>query len=625
MKKLILIFSGLLALTTMQAQWVNNPSQNTFLANTTADAGEIYLATNVNTGDTYLQWCSFAGGNGWSPTLQRLNADGEPQWGADGIHIAAHQFSSMSEGVAMATTTDGGVVSCFAVYDGLTYAVKINPDGTFPWGEQGVRLFNGLGFSRAEVIATDDGGVWALGFDYSNLYLQYLNNTAGPVITISDTGGQRCMFGQLTLSNDNKVFVTYEKLGNGMYTNKEIYVAGYNTDGTQFSPETLLMSSQSFQSTYIHHALSDGMGGGYAYISHPGIGGAFNTYVFHFNQNGASTFLVNDGVAVHTTDPENFYFNAYATVDPITHDIIVAYEQTDAEFQSISKVYVNRITMSGDVLLGEGKLILDNGTNPCNDIRVDAYQYGGGFMIAYLKLSTPNSANSIIEAKGCDEKGEVQWTTVMNSVNNWKVAAENTTGFHEGQNIMAWVNANNGGLYGQNIGQNGEMGEITPPTPPSPCYAPTNFQCDYIFDTNTQQYGAQLSWNAPRGLPIRYNLYRQDLITQATVIIEVAPDVSSYFDATGIGDFKYQLTAVYENGESDFALTPAGENYVFVEVTAVPENEKQSIVTLLKIYNMKGQLLNTTDLESLHDGVYIIQGLTEDGKLINKKTLISQQ
>ena len=109
------------------------------------------------------------------------------------------------------------------------------------------------------------------------------------------------------------------------------------------------------------------------------------------------------------------------------------------------------------------------------------------------------------------------------------------------------------------------------------------------------------------------------------MIIEVAPDVLSYFDATDIGDFKYQLTAVYENGESDFALTPTGENYVFVEVTGIPENEKQSIITVLKIYNMKGQLLNTTDLESLHDGVYIIQGLNESGNLINKKTLISQQ
>ena len=72
------------------------------------------------------------------------------------------------------------------------------------------------------------------------------------------------MYGQLTLSNEDRVFVTYGKCGNGFYTDKEIYVAGYNTDGTQFSAETKLMSSRTFQVTYLHHAISDGMGGGYA-------------------------------------------------------------------------------------------------------------------------------------------------------------------------------------------------------------------------------------------------------------------------------------------------------------------------------------------------------------------------
>ena len=110
---------GILVGVALHAQWVNDPVNNTFIANTSADAGEIYLSTNTETGDTYAQWNQFFS-NGWSPTLQRLNAAGEPQWGADGIHIGAHAFSSYSEGVAMATTADGGVVSCFAVYDGYT-------------------------------------------------------------------------------------------------------------------------------------------------------------------------------------------------------------------------------------------------------------------------------------------------------------------------------------------------------------------------------------------------------------------------------------------------------------------------------------------------------------------------
>ena len=54
------------------------------------------------------------------------------------------------------------------------------------------------------------------------------------------------------------------------------------------------------------------------------------------------------------------------------------------------------------------------------------------------------------------------WATVMSSQSYPRAMCKNTTGFHGGQNIVAWVNSSAGGLYGQNIGTNGEMGEIEP-------------------------------------------------------------------------------------------------------------------------------------------------------------------
>ena len=170
MKKLFILVFSLAAMITVKAQWVDDPATNSLLANASSFGGEIILSTNEVTGDTYVQWCS-SGSNGWGPTLQRLTFDGTPQWGADGIRITSHNFSSSSEGVAMCATTDDAVVSCFANYDGQTVAVKINADGSYAWGEQGVELFDGLAFSRAELIAGDDGGVWALGFDYQRLFL----------------------------------------------------------------------------------------------------------------------------------------------------------------------------------------------------------------------------------------------------------------------------------------------------------------------------------------------------------------------------------------------------------------------------------------------------------------------
>ena len=620
MKKLLLSIIALAVFISVKAQWVDNTSTNTFIANTSADAGEIYTATNHNTGDTYVQWSSFVGGNGWSPTLQRINFEGVPQWGDNGIHIAGHQFASYSQGFAMATTTDGGVVSCFAANDDHSYAVKINPDGTFPWGEQGVQLFGGQGFSRVEVIATDDGGIWALGLDYTNLYLQYINVTAGPVVTISDHGGQSCMFGQLTLGTDNKVFVTYEKLGSGFYTNKSIYVAGYNPDGTQFSPETLLMSEQTFQSTYIHYAISDGMGGGYIYIWHPALGN-FNVYVFHFNQYGASTFLDTNGVTVHSYDPYNLYISANATVDPITHDIILIYEQTDDAYQAQCNIYINRITSYGEVLWGDGVLVLNNGTVPCGGYRIDAFEYGDGFSLIYHKGLAQNSMQSTVEAAGYDMNHNVLWNNQLCSNPYNKTGDENTPGFFAGQNISLWVNAETGGLYGQNIGQNGEMGGITPPIPPTPCYPPTDLEGFYSFDSGCQWYGAEILWTAPVELPKYYNLYREELNTGETATIMVNADYTEYFDEVPTGDYIYRLTAVHEDCESDYALTSTGDNYVLVTVDGISEIGYEEIVTVKAVYNLAGQQLNCNDINELSQGIYIIHGLTKDGKSVVKKVV----
>ena len=622
MKKLVLFLAGLFTFTAMHAQWVDGPSTNTLIANCSDDAGEVYLSTNEETGDTYVQWMQF-GPNNWSPTLQRLNAEGVPQWGMDGIHLGYHQFSSSAEGVAMVATTDGGVVSCFSVYDGYSYAVKLNADGSYAWGEEGVQLFDGLGFSRTEVIAGEDGGVWTLGFDYSRLFAQYVSadGTLNPNIIISDPS-HSCMFGQLTLGKDNKVFVTYEKTNGGMYTNKEIVVAGYDVDGTQVSPETVLMSeSETFQSTYIHYAISDGLGGGYVYIWHPGNGNAFNLYVFHFDQYGVSTIQSQQGVAVHTPDPDHYYGEGYATVDPATQDIILAYEKTDAYTQSESSVWINRITPDGEVLWGDGILVLDNGNVPCHDIRVDAYPNGDGFMVAYLRQNSDWETDSFIEAKGFDANGNLQWETVMNNVNDWKVAAENTTGFHNGQNIMMWVNHNDGGLYGQNIGIDGAMGYIEPV---QPCLAPENFQGTYVYNGEDQTFGALLTWDAPETQPLWYQLYIT-LPDETIIVAEVEPTETEYFhELPTAATITYRLIAVYEYCESDYALTPDGEDYVSINVTGIEENLDDEIVTIMKIFNANGQSLQVKDLNELNTGLYILQGLTKDGRTVNRKVVVNK-
>lgn len=614
---------------TVKAQWVNDPANNTFIANTSADAGEIYLSTDPVSGDTYMQWCQFAS-NGWVPKVQRLNFTGEPQWDANGLQPAAqHTLASWSQGVSMAATTDNAVVSCFSTEVGNSVAVKINADGTFAWGEAGITLFNGAGGSRTELLAGDDGGVWALATDNTNSYLCYINadGTTNPTITISDDT-KICTFGLMVPAPDGNVFLVYEKeqWATSYFYEKDIRVVGYAKNGTQISDDIQLMSPVTIPGSYIHYVVPDGLGGGYVYIWHAGgESGSFNTYVFHFNQYGASTILDLNGIPVHSSDPDNLYISASATVDPDSHDLLIFYEQTDEYSQTQCKLYMNRITSYGDRVWGEGILVLDNGTTPCGGLNIDAFEYGGGFAVTYFKgISYGGGSQATVEAQGFDMDGNTLWNTQMSSTTYNKSGCQYTTGYHGGQNIISWVNASSGGLYGQNIGQFGEMGEVTPPTPPAPCDAPTDFTGFFTYDNWVHVYGAEVSWTAPEEMPSHYMLYRESIENGETVSIEVeASEYTVYFDVIDTsGDYIYRFTAVYDDCESNYALTDTGDDYILIEAvvpTSVSEIEYEEIVDIVEIYNVNGQVLNVGDINELNQGVYIVKGMTASGKAVVRK------
>lgn len=613
MKKLLLLFVSLFAFTALHAQWVDDPATNTFIVNTSDDAGEVYLSTDPVSGYTYVQWSQFES-NGWVPKAQCLDFEGRPQWGADGLQPAAHYtLASWSQGMAMVATTDNAMVSCFSTEAGHSVAVKINADGSFAWGQDGLTLFNGAGGSRTELLAGDDGGVWAMATDLTNTYLCYIdaNGTKHPTITISDDNGKICTFGLMVPAPDGNVFVVYEKeqWAYTYYYQKDVRVVGYSKDGTQLSEDIQLMEPQTMGGSYIHYVVPDGLGGGYAYIWHAGSG-AFNTYVFHFDANGVSTIHNPNGIPVHSDDPDNYYIGAYATVDPVSHDLIIAYEQTDDATQNQSRIYVNRISTSGERLWDEGLLVADYVGSTYTDILVDAFENGGGFSIIYAQ---GNGYNNVVNAIGMDDYGDEIWNTTMSSTYYPRAICENSTGFFQGQNIVAWVNSNNGGIYGQNIGIYGEMGAITPPTPPDPCYPPTNFTGEYVY--SDIMYGIEVSWDAPESTPLHYNLYYDGL----KEVIEIDPEYTSYFQEMGPGNYTFRLTAVYEDCESEYASTPSGDDFLQIEVTAVGEFSDETLVTVMKVYTLSGQLLRNAKPEELSSGVYIFQGLTRDGRLVTKK------
>lgn len=535
MKKLSLLFMAMMTSFALQAQWTDNPAQNSIIAITdttnSATVGSVYTITDAVTNDTYVQWLSMGGGNGFAPTLQRLTPDGTPQWGEGGIRFDQFNFFTHSAGETLAITTDNDVVSCFSTADHVTVALRFHPDGTYAWGEQGVTLFGGNGGYRAEIIAGKNGGAWALGSDDENLYLQYINadGTLNPLITLEpDNDTIQYMSGKLALRDDNSVFLTYEHnwVQPGSYSNwgtKEIHLAGYAVDGTQTISDIVLMQSVECITPYRHSVEPDGLGGAYAYISIPcdSINPMYKTIVFHYDANGSSTISDPYGANVHSDDPYHQYLLPYASIEPVTHDLLITYLQTNTDHKE-HKIYANRITATGERVWDEGLLVYEAG-DPLYALStpfISAFEDGSGFAVTYFRLDDIwDYKTYTVEAAGYDINCNVLWSKQLCSNNYAKNLPETISGFHNGQNIIAWAYKDKRIIYGQNFGIDGSMGQ---------------------------------------GL-----------------------DVEEIF-------------------------------------------EDEEIITIVKIFNVNGQVMQCNDLNQLNTGVYIIQGTTESGKTINKKIVVAK-
>ncbi len=463
MKKYLLLLAGMLSFAAVTAQWVDDPSQNTLLASGSSDYGEIYLSTNPETGDTYIQWNNMKE-NGWVPSLQKVDVNGVPQWGADGIPMSGQECASWSNGVAMTSLKDGGVLSAFANAAGQCIVVKLNEDGSFAWGEAGIVALDMSDCLRVELAAGNDGGFWVLGYNYESTYLRYYNSDGTPYgeqIAISDENGCQVDFSQMVIDDDNNVFVVYmrEKWAVSYYYNKRIYVAKYSPEGEQLTPEVQLMTEASISGQIYHDVCADGLGGGYAYISHPALNDCFEVYAFHFDSEGNNTFSQPAGLTVSAPDGYYFHFQPSASVDPVTHDLLVAYRETDSDYQIHDAIFVNRITTTGEKIWGDaGYKLVPTAEQILSSIMIDAYPDGTGASIVYSYA--PLTYDYTIHAMGIDSEGARLWTTDICTTPSFVSPCDFTSGYHNGQTIIAWQDGRDDGtaLYGQNLRPDGKLG-----------------------------------------------------------------------------------------------------------------------------------------------------------------------
>ena len=148
-----------------------------------------------------------------------------------------------------------------------------------------------------------------------------------------------------------------------------------------------------------------------------------------------------------------------------------------------------------------------------------------------------------------------------------------------------------------------------------PCDAPSSFTADYVY-VSEDDMGIQLEWHYTTMaiLPEYFNLYRSnDGGANYELVENIIPQGTfnySYFDAAGIGSYRYMLTAEYH---FDGQICVSEAVYAETEVTSVSENglstesgnftvypnpvkdkltiEAQETLEKVEIYNVMGALV----------------------------------
>lgn len=160
------------------SQWSNDPTENLLISATTTSHVQSKIAPTSD-GGFYISWM---GESGFNVYLQRLDADGVPQWAAGGLLIADRSFSS-TEDYGLSVSSDDHALLTYRVNAGGTVqaaAQRVAPDGSLAWGDGGMIVSStSSGAASPLISSTHDGGAvvaWT-SYDDGSITLQRVSSS----------------------------------------------------------------------------------------------------------------------------------------------------------------------------------------------------------------------------------------------------------------------------------------------------------------------------------------------------------------------------------------------------------------------------------------------------------------
>lgn len=257
-------------------QWTTDLSANTPVR--TASSGEIAvpMIAEAPDGGSYIAW--FENGTGsYQLRLQLLDAGGNALWEPDGLLVS--DFPQNSALFRSDLKSDGNGNAIIAFQDERTgtldvVAYMVAPDGSLPWGVDGVELptpgGTGIGPSIAPLSNGNTVIAWSTDQTPGRVAFQILSPVGTPLLPAAETlsADTRLSRPVPVATDDGGFLLQYALEGSSFLAPATMLVQRFNQDGNAVWAGPVTVSTKTISGFYFPAPASDG---------HNGLYVAFNT------------------------------------------------------------------------------------------------------------------------------------------------------------------------------------------------------------------------------------------------------------------------------------------------------------------------------------------------------------
>lgn len=459
----------ILAASALRAQWPEDPAANLLIC---GRAGEQSLPKIVATGDggCYISWQDNGSGN-YDTWLQRLDADGVPQW-EDGLLVSGHPQDTWITDYDLAVDqADCAIVAINDIRRGADRditAYRISPDGDFLWGADGQAISDNEGFEPdPRICVTTEGNVVFAWQEDAVLHLRKVDADGADLWTpavITLSGEFPLSIPRLAPAPGDAVLLQFlAAQGSQFWSPKHLVVQRFNSAGQPAwaGLGVAIQTAGGFGPQMRPDLRADGAGGAWCFW-YDSRDNQLHAYAQHLLESGVPAWTAN-GVPLSTTAGE-LQDQPRLVIDETGEGpaaIELYYRITDLD-QNLMGIAGQRLSSTGERLWGPGGLVLHPLAASDRHSVVAVRGDEDHSLVGHLHFPTDvMNCQMLVQAVGND--GEAVWEPAVTTASTVLAPRGNLTAATggSGQLIAVWKDQRAdaaGDIFLQNVNPDGSLG-----------------------------------------------------------------------------------------------------------------------------------------------------------------------